>query len=397
MSQTSSATAPARTCTGAVPASGRARPGRAQPAGHDARGGRSADQEHPGAAAPPAEPGREHGGPRDPGDDRDDPPHPDAPAGGRRRRAAGPRPDDPDRPAGRRRQRHEHVPRRRARVAAASGGVRRRARRRRRARVAGGPGATGRRRRARGPEHHVLDYAGLVEAARANNRQGLPVGAQYLREASNGLRADALPVADALVQANTDRSAASLNTGWGWVVPLLALAALALLVVVQLRVARQFRRRINAGLLVSSLLLLGLAVASLGLMIALLFTTADSRSSFDDASNIGTARVQANLAKSSESLTLIARGSGKPYEDAWKAADAEVVAHLPLIRDSSTFGRSGRPTSRSTPRSAASTTAGAGTTPSSWPSAPTRARPTRPSPRSTSRWPRTCPAPAATR
>ncbi len=184
---------------------------------------------------------------------------------------------------------------------------------------------------------HVLDYAGLVEAARANNRQGLPVGSQYLREASNGLRADALPVADALVQANTDRSAASLNTGWGWLVPLLALAALVLVVVVQLRVARQFKRRVNAGLLVSSLLLLGLAVTSLGLMIVLLLTTADSRSSFDDASNIGTARVQANLAKSSESLTLIARGSGKPYEDAWKAADTEVVAHLPLIRDSATF------------------------------------------------------------
>ena len=184
---------------------------------------------------------------------------------------------------------------------------------------------------------HVLDYAGLVEAARANNRQGLPVGAQYLREASNGLRADALPVADALVQANTQRSAAALNTGWGWVVPLLALAALALLVVVQLRVARQFRRRINAGLLVSALLLLGLAVTSLGLMVALLFTTADSRSSFNDASNIGTARVQANLAKSSESLTLIARGSGQSYEDAWKEADMQVLTHVHLIRDSSPF------------------------------------------------------------
>jgi hypothetical protein len=184
---------------------------------------------------------------------------------------------------------------------------------------------------------HVLDYAGLVEAARANNRQGLPVGAQYLREASNGLRADALPVADALVQANTARSAAALTTGWGWVVPLLALAALVLLVVVQLRVARQFKRRLNAGLLVSSLLLLGLTVTSFALMIILLLTTADSRSSFDDASNVGTARVQANLAKSSESLTLIARGSGQPYEDAWKAADAQVVAHLPLVRDSALF------------------------------------------------------------
>ena len=183
----------------------------------------------------------------------------------------------------------------------------------------------------------VLDYAGLVEAARANNRQGLPVGAQYLREASNGLRADALPVADALVQANTERSAAALNTGWGWLLPFLALAAFVVLVVVQLRVARQFKRRVNPGLLISSLILLGLTLTSFGLMTALLFTTADSRSSFDDTSNVGTARIQANLAKSSESLTLIARGSGQPYEASWKASDAQVNEHLHLIRDSALF------------------------------------------------------------
>lgn len=184
---------------------------------------------------------------------------------------------------------------------------------------------------------HVLDYAGLVEAARANNRQGLPVGAQYLREASNGLRADALPVADALVNANTERSAASLSTGWGWLLPLLALAALVLLVVVQVRLARQFRRRVNPGLLIASLLVLGLTLTSFTLMTLLLLRTADSRSSFDDASNVGTSRIQANLAKSSESLTLIARGSGKAYEDSWRASDAQVNEHLPLVRDSALF------------------------------------------------------------
>ena len=65
---------------------------------------------------------------------------------------------------------------------------------------------------------HVLDYAGLVEAARANNRQGLPVGAQYLRQASNGLRADALPVADALVagEHRAGPTAPSRPRGAGW-------------------------------------------------------------------------------------------------------------------------------------------------------------------------------------
>jgi len=52
----------------------------------------------------------------------------------------------------------------------------------------------------------VLAYAGAIEQARANNRQGLPVGAQYLRSASAQLRAEALPIADNLVAANVARS-----------------------------------------------------------------------------------------------------------------------------------------------------------------------------------------------
>ena len=184
---------------------------------------------------------------------------------------------------------------------------------------------------------HVLDYAGLVEAARANNRQGLPVGAQYLREASNGLRADALPVADALVEANTARATASLTTGWGWVLPVLALAAAVVFVVVQLRVARQFRRRVNAGLLTGSIVLLGLFLVSLVALGGLIVSVSSARSDFQDVSDVGTARVQGNLAKSSESLTLIARGSGQSYEQSWQASDATVLERLSRVRDGSTF------------------------------------------------------------
>lgn len=183
----------------------------------------------------------------------------------------------------------------------------------------------------------VLDYAGLVEAARANNRQGLPVGAQYLRQASNGLRADALPVADALVQADTARATASLTTGWGWLLPLLGLGATAVLVVVQVRVARQFKRRINGGLLVGSLVLAGLSLTSLVALAALAASVSAARSDFDDVNDAGTSRVQANLAKSSESLTLIARGSGQPYEDSWRASSAQVTDRLSGIRDPSVF------------------------------------------------------------
>ncbi|WP_091181068.1 hypothetical protein [Microlunatus flavus] len=177
----------------------------------------------------------------------------------------------------------------------------------------------------------VLDYASLVEAARANNRQGLPVGAQYLRQASNGLRADALPVADALVQANAKRASASLTTGWGWAVPLLGLAVLVVLVVVQLRVARLFRRRLNPGLLTASLVVLALVIASTALMARLFLATDLARGEGDLATSAGDARVQANLAKSSESLTLIARGSGQAYEQSWQSSAA--VVHERLTTD----------------------------------------------------------------
>ncbi|SDU90999.1 hypothetical protein SAMN04488544_1824 [Microlunatus sagamiharensis] len=183
----------------------------------------------------------------------------------------------------------------------------------------------------------VLDYAGLVEAARANNRQGLPVGAQYLREASNGLRADALPVADALVEANISRANASLTTGWGWVLPVLALGATVAFVVVQVRVARQFRRRVNPGLLTGSLVLLLLTVVSFSALAVLAAQVASARSDFDDVRDVGTARVQANLAKSSESLTLVARGSGQAYEDSWQSSSEVVLDRLGGIRDASSF------------------------------------------------------------
>lgn len=175
----------------------------------------------------------------------------------------------------------------------------------------------------------VLTYAGLVETARANNRQGLPVGAQYLRQANATLAGDVLPVADALVEADVARARASMGTGWGFLVPVLALLALAVFVVAQVRVARQFKRRINPGLLVGSLVLLGLLVGSsvaLGLLTASVEDTRDG--GFEDVRLTAAARTAANRAKSAESLTLVARGSGQAYEKTWQDNAALVQDNL---------------------------------------------------------------------
>ena len=51
----------------------------------------------------------------------------------------------------------------------------------------------------------LIAYTSQVEQARANNRQALPIGAQYLKSASADLRADALPLLTNLGEANDAR------------------------------------------------------------------------------------------------------------------------------------------------------------------------------------------------
>jgi hypothetical protein len=180
----------------------------------------------------------------------------------------------------------------------------------------------------------VLDYAALVESARANNRQGFPVGAQYLRQASATLRSDALPVADALVAANAERAGSAMSTAWGWPLLVVAALALAVFVVAQVWLARRFHRRINPGLLTGTVVLAVLLISSTAALIALTASVRLTRDdTFDDVNRVAAARIQANLAKSSESLTLIARGSGQAYEKSWQQSSTAVETSLSPLRD----------------------------------------------------------------
>src|ERR1019366_9073970 len=93
----------------------------------------------------------------------------------------------------------------------------------------------------------VLTYAGLIEQARATNRQALPVGAQYLRVASAGLRSEALPILDALVSANDARVRAEFSNASGASTALITSGVLALLVLVggMVWLSRHTHRYIN--------------------------------------------------------------------------------------------------------------------------------------------------------
>ncbi|HEU5483856.1 MAG TPA: hypothetical protein VFU98_03040, partial [Microlunatus sp.] len=184
----------------------------------------------------------------------------------------------------------------------------------------------------------LIDYTENIELARANNRQGFPVGAQYLREASSGLRADALPILDNLVEANADRAASQMNAWISILFGIVGLVVLGFLIWTQIGLARRFKRRFNVGLVVASVVgVVTLLVA----LIALGWTAATvgglREGAFTDVRDAATARIEGNNAKSNESLTLIARGSGASFEEAWQASAAVVQQRITRFRDLDTL------------------------------------------------------------
>jgi hypothetical protein len=177
----------------------------------------------------------------------------------------------------------------------------------------------------------VLDYGGLIEQARANNRQGLPIGAQYLRVASSGLRADALPLLQNLVKANQDRVELEFNRvtrGFIWlsVAGLLALAVLGLSL---WWLARRTHRYVNVPVAIGGIaVLLTTVVGAIGLSNVGAAVDDVRDGPYTATLSLAQARIAAYDAKSQESLTLISRGSGQAFETAWKASNEQVKQQL---------------------------------------------------------------------
>lgn len=173
----------------------------------------------------------------------------------------------------------------------------------------------------------VLDYASSMELARAYNRQGFPVGAAYLNQASSNLRSTALPLVDALVTANQQRSQDAMDAPRAWLVVLPGLAAVVGLVLLNQWVAARFRRRVNVGLALAVVLTL---VATLAAGWVTWRQGAENgqlvKGDYTAVVAGSKARSAGNDAKANESLRLISRGSGSTYEDKWKAAAATVTA-----------------------------------------------------------------------
>lgn len=165
-------------------------------------------------------------------------------------------------------------------------------------------------------------YSGLVAQARANNRQGFPVGSAYLEEASTVLREDIVPALDELVaaeQGRVDGDLTAVRTATPLLIAIVVLA-LVVLVAVQVWVARRTRRTFNAGLVGATVALLVIAVvggSTLG-------GAASRTSRVHDgpyAATVATSQAFAlvNDARSMEAFTLIRRGSGAAYEESFVA------------------------------------------------------------------------------
>jgi hypothetical protein len=161
-------------------------------------------------------------------------------------------------------------------------------------------------------------YTGLVETARAYNRQGYPAGAAYLREASGLMRARLLPAAQKLYEIDNTRLADSQDaaTAVPWFSFGLAVVLVGALVTAQMYLTRRTNRLLNVGLVIATG---AVVVALVWGTVALLFESsrvADGREhGTGQVEVIVQARIVALKMRANESLTLVARGDGAEYED----------------------------------------------------------------------------------
>jgi hypothetical protein len=162
-------------------------------------------------------------------------------------------------------------------------------------------------------------YVGLVEQARANNRQGFPVGAAYQRQARTVSQqvVDGLRSVEAHERGQVDDLIARAHRA-SWLLLLTTVVLVAVLLAGGTWLAMRFRRLVNVPLAIASLVAAAALVGGVALS-SRAITRADQSvtGQLAEADLLAQARAAAFDARSNEALTLIARGSGDAYETAW--------------------------------------------------------------------------------
>ncbi|MFI6404515.1 hypothetical protein [Streptomyces sp. NPDC050548] len=155
-------------------------------------------------------------------------------------------------------------------------------------------------------------YKGLVESARANNRQGFPVGGAYLRAANDTMQNKMLPTAQKLYQSENARLSTDYGnaTPYPWFAIALGLVALGGLAWAQRRNYQRTNRVLNHGLVAASATT---AVVLLWVVVGHTVARAGLNDSYDHGVKslnvLHDARIASLKARSDENLTLVSRGA----------------------------------------------------------------------------------------
>lgn len=156
------------------------------------------------------------------------------------------------------------------------------------------------------------EYKGLVERARANNRQGYPLGGAYLRYANQKMQDDMLPRAERLYNNENRRLSDDYDsaTAYPWAAIGLGVLALGALVWAQRRNYHRTNRVLNHGLVAataaSALVLLWLVV---GHTVARSDLLASYNNGVVSVNVLNDARIASLKARGNENLTLVSRGA----------------------------------------------------------------------------------------
>lgn len=161
-------------------------------------------------------------------------------------------------------------------------------------------------------------YTGLVESARANSRQGFPIGSAYLREASALMQKTMLPGAEKIFTTNLAALDADQRAIGGFPLVSVALLSLALAAIAigSVIVYGRTNRTFNVGLVVAALLVV---VVGVWVVIATQLAGAAAEKSRAEGTErleqLANARILAQSARTEETLLLITRGDAAASEE----------------------------------------------------------------------------------
>lgn len=178
-------------------------------------------------------------------------------------------------------------------------------------------------------------YTQLVATALADNRQGLPVGAAYLREASALMRSAVLPAAEDAYQIESARLAADEDTATGTPVALIAVGALlaATLAATQFLLVRRTQRWLNAGTLLATLAALALTVWTAADLLGEGAAVDRARQDGQVVSALDDAQLAAVRAHGDEVLGVAARGEDSgSYDQDFGATGTRLAGFLASAR-----------------------------------------------------------------